>query len=398
MGSIITLGIGRLEVDWGKNSFFQNHSKLFLPEDIKPITYYYADDYQEEKPGFARKLRSVVKRIELLGYTIPECRRLYEDAAEQIPDHYPDPAISFDVIARALESVDINRVALPDEPEHYDLGEYVARNILADPEFTKSAPDLRSLAPDDGTFFENLDPYLVLRLVAQNPANLDQDVAWRFDDVVEGGWVELSGLYEGLSDADRYLVVTEGSSDSAILRAALPLAEPDVTDFFDFIDMSDNYPFTGTGNVVRFCQGLARIRIQNRIMVVLDNDVAGREAHRRIQSLDLPPRMRAVLLPRLDEGTRFRTLGPAGESFEDINGRAVSIECFLDLRYGRGGEPTVRWTGYSETLDAYQGELIGKEAYVRTFLEGASRDKKYDLSKLRHLWSRLLDCCATASA
>ena len=43
-------------------------------------------------------------------------------------------------------------------------------------------------------------------------------------------------------------------------------------DFFDFVDMTENYPFTGAGNLYRFCQGLARIRIQNRILVVLDND------------------------------------------------------------------------------------------------------------------------------
>lgn len=397
MGSLITLGIGRLEVDWGKNSVFQNHSKLFKPEDIHPITYYYAENHQKKKSGFMRKLQSVVKRLELLGYTLSECRELYGEAVRQIPDYYPGPAISFDVLAQVLESVDVNRVALPDEPEHYDLGEYVARNILADPEFTKTAAELKSLTADDGTFFENLDPYLVLRLLARNPANLDLDVAWRFADVVEGGWVEQSELYQGLSEADRYLIVTEGSSDSATLRETLSLVDADVADFFDFIDMSENYPFTGTGNLVRFCQGLARIRIQNRVIVVLDNDVAGREAYRRIRSLDLPRQMRVALLPHLDEATRFRTLGPAGESFEDINRRAVSIECFLDLRYGTEGEPTVRWTSYSDTLNAYQGELIGKEAYVRAFLEKGRVDKGYNLSKLRYLWSHILNCCATPS-
>ena len=33
MGSLVTLGVGRLEVDWGKNNFFRNHSALFLREE-----------------------------------------------------------------------------------------------------------------------------------------------------------------------------------------------------------------------------------------------------------------------------------------------------------------------------------------------------------------------------
>jgi hypothetical protein len=130
------------------------------------------------------------------------------------------------------------------------------------------------LTDDDGTFFENLDAYVVLRLLGENPANLDRDLVWSIDDVVEGGYVE-GGIFEPPADASRFLIVTEGSSDSTILKAALPLVAPDVDDFFDFIDMRENYPFTGTGNLVNFCKGLAAIRVQNKIVVVLDNDTAG---------------------------------------------------------------------------------------------------------------------------
>src|ERR1700685_2943007 len=67
MGSIITLGVGRLEIDWGKNQFFRNHSKLFLKGDIKPETYYYAENHREVLPAYSRPLRSVKRRLELLA-------------------------------------------------------------------------------------------------------------------------------------------------------------------------------------------------------------------------------------------------------------------------------------------------------------------------------------------
>lgn len=397
MGSIISLGVGRLEVDWGKNNFFRNHSKLFLKDDIKPETYYYADDYHELKPAFSRPLRSVKKRLDLLGYTLAECRRHYEHDIAQTSDYYPEPDVSFDVFSRVLAAVNVERMQLPDgEPGDYDLGEFAAKMILADPEFTKTEDNLGSLTRHDGTFFENLDPYVVLRLLCENPTNLDCNVIWRFQDVLESGWVSenVNDLYEGLTDQDRYLVVTEGSSDSSILKASLPMVALDVADFFTFVDMSENYPFTGTGNLFRFCQGLATIRIQNKILVVLDSDTAGLETFQRISRIPLPTSMRVTRLPVLDEFDLFKTIGPSGESHENVNGKAVAIECFLDLLIGGEGPATVRWTSFNPTLNAYQGELVGKTAYTRAFFESAEKDPAYDLTKLSYLWQHLLSECA----
>ena len=45
-------------------------------------------------------------------------------------------------------------------------------------------------------FFENLDPYIVLRLLGENESNLDRDVVWRFQDVLDGGWMDEAELYD----------------------------------------------------------------------------------------------------------------------------------------------------------------------------------------------------------
>lgn len=44
MGSMIHLALGRLEIDWGKNNFYASHARLFQPNDLKQIPYYYAGD------------------------------------------------------------------------------------------------------------------------------------------------------------------------------------------------------------------------------------------------------------------------------------------------------------------------------------------------------------------
>src|SRR5690242_19281715 len=122
MGSIITLGVGRLEIDWGKNSFFHNHSRLFFRDDVKPEIYYYAENFQELKPAFSRPLRKVLPRLELLGYSLANCRRMYEEMAEEASDFYPDPEISFDMLARVLASVDVTRMGMGEDDDGYDLG------------------------------------------------------------------------------------------------------------------------------------------------------------------------------------------------------------------------------------------------------------------------------------
>lgn len=389
---MISLRLGRLEIDWGKNHIFRNHSRLFLRENVASAVYYYAENHEEQQPAYVRKLRHIIKRLDLLGYSVPECKRYYEDAVQRVPQYYPSFEITFEAFKHALSSVDTSRVALlDDDPRSFDLGE-LACAILSDPQFAAGGL-LQTIDRDSGAFFENLDPYLVLRLLAENPVNLDQDVVWGFYDVLEGGYIAETELYEGLSDSDRFLIVTEGSSDSSILRASLPLVEPDVVDFFYFADMKDNYPFTGTGNLVNFCKGLSAIKVQNKIVVVLDNDTAGHDALRRLSTVTLPENMRVTVLPELDELKHFRTAGPSGETNEDVNGRAATIECFLDLRW-LPRTPVVRWTTFNANQGQYQGELINKDEYTRSFFANSTA-AKYDLRKLCCLWAHILKVCVS---
>jgi hypothetical protein len=175
-----------------------------------------------------------------------------------------------------------------------------------------------------------------------------------------------------------------------VIRKALQALCPEIDDFFDFIDMEEHYPFTGTGNLLRFCQGLARIRIQNQVLVLFDNDVAGNEAFSRCRQLVLPRNMYICRLPVHSDFNQFRTAGPGGISSENINGTAVSIECFLDLSV-HASAPTVRWTAYSRDLGTYQGELERKDEYVRAFKSANLVDGTCDTSKLRYLLDYIVE-------
>ena len=385
MGSLITLGVGPLEIDWGKNSIFRNHNALFSPADLATARYDYDDETTAERPAYVRSLGSLRRRLGLLGYGLPT-----------LADHYAafgEPPLPFDQFAAAVGAVDLSNVVPPEySGESDDLGEFVLQ-YFRQPEFNKVV-DLASFRRSDGEFFENLDPYILLRLLLENPSNRDAQVAWRFADVLDGGWVSEADLAPCLTDEARILVVTEGSSDSTVLSRSAPMVASDIADFFSFVDMSENYPFTGTGNVHRFCQGLARLRILNKVLVVLDNDTAGREAFQLIRALDLPATMRVTVLPDLQECETFRAHGPAGEQTQNVNGLAVSTEMFLDLSVGGPSPPAIRWSAYNDRLGQYQGALIAKDSYLRHFVHMSSVPPTYDLSKLRLLWDHLYSTCS----
>lgn len=93
MGSMIHLSVGRLEIDWGKNFQFSDHSQLFQPTDLAQVPYYYVDydqpqeesDREEEynlvtefKDGLSKPLDQVIDRMDLLGYTMNYARREFK--------------------------------------------------------------------------------------------------------------------------------------------------------------------------------------------------------------------------------------------------------------------------------------------------------------------------------
>jgi hypothetical protein len=70
---------------------------------------------------------------------------------------------------------------------------------------------------------ENLSAYTVLQLLARNPHAASLPVQWAFNDIDTGGYARREDLVRTLDPRKRFLIVTEGSSDAAILRHALNL-------------------------------------------------------------------------------------------------------------------------------------------------------------------------------
>jgi hypothetical protein len=413
LGTIIDLTVGGVVVDWSKNSMGIDHGALFQEGDRKrlrseQIDYGYFDRNNlspaDMEMAFSRSLRTLVPRLELLGFRLETVHRMYQRLAKQWQEDQAALAgnddtlvepLSFDeflsfVRANPIQVLDDSFVHGIDEKAErrirgrFDADESVAR-IPANPDHSSNAYSERSFF---GVLIDFLHPYAALRLLAETPSNLDLDVVWQYGPLVDAGWADVAEFVPCARRAQTVLIATEGTSDVHILSRAIELLRPEVTDFFRFIDVSERHPFSGTGSLVKFAEGLAKIDVQNQVIFLFDNDAEGIDAYETIQRFKLPHNMRTLVLPELEEFRRFPARGPDGVTDCDINGRAAAIECYLDLNLRGYGPAKVIWTNYKKERDIYQGALEYKDSYTRRFLEQTAetvRSGSYEVRKLERV-------------
>lgn len=414
MGTSIELTVSGVSLDYAKNNMGYDYGYLFQSQDLarRPcdgVDYdYYAEHPEEEDElaecelSFVRPLSRVVPRLQLLGHTLATAKSEYE--------------------ALAAESAGISAVVAGGEkPEHLTFEEFCAlanhfpltslaqgyveyetddRDIISQGRFADLAERFARVP-----WTENSDSYWseasylsasvcilsaasMLLIFAQDPRNADAEVIWQFGNIVNSGWVAREAFVAGADRKQTILVATEGASDARILRRALDLLRPDVADFFRFIDGDERHHFWGTGNLVRFAEGLVRIDIQNQVLFLLDNDAEGVDAYRKLKDLNMPANLRSMVLPNVEELRSFPALGPEGLSNCDINGRAAAIECYLDLNLPGYPPAQVIWSNFKREIGLWHGALEHKESYDRHFMKHDAQELasgNYDLSKLNQV-------------
>jgi hypothetical protein len=419
VGTEISLDIGGLSVSWAKNHRDSDHGFLFQRADLqriqsKQINYDVVEkddpELEESERGFARSLAATVPRLELLGHTLKSAQFEYErDAATCLEERrsYREDGdeVSVDLMTFADFRQFVSAVSIADLDDTYVsggldederiMGRFSDEGLKARlPFYPNLGAQAWSERSYSGTLVGFLHPYTLLRLLAENEANLGARLEWQYGPLVfDGGYAREAEFVPGARRTQTYLITTEGSSDTHILKNAFQLLRPEIADFFRFIDVSERHPFSGIGSLVKFAEGLAKIDVQNRTVFLFDNDAEGQSAFRKVQDLSLPANMRTMFLPHLKEFESFPTIGPGGQALTDINGRAASIECYLDLEAKGSPPPLVRWTNYKEDVNTYHGALEDKERYTKVFFDNAGRGGTYNTSKLSSVLGAVVGVC-----
>ena len=406
MGSYITLCINKMEIDWGKNYSFKDHSKLFQIDDFGKKIPIYADDDENEILEYGecaqRKLRDIKERLEILGYDLRSLREKFNEYCKDY-EYYTGEKINvtYNEYVLFLKSIDISKVntislSIENSENGFDIGEFFDKCILEDEEISLKIKKIMKKIRENneltsiGVFLENMDPYITLRILAENPKNLEYNVEWCYYEVVENGWVEKEKIVKTLEQSDKILIVTEGNTDSFVIKKAIDELYPNISDFFEFVDMEKNYPFTGVGSLSNFCLGLSKIHIQNNIIALFDNDTAGNELYNKVKEIEEKPKNLVLCkLPKAKMFNKFNTIGPSGKKKANINGKAVAIECFLDFS-SVNTEPVVRWKCYNDKMKQYQGALEKKEEYINKFKTANLKNGSYNCDKLKLLIDYLI--------
>ena len=418
MGTYIDLTVAGLSLDSSKNSMGIDYGVLFQEGDTThrrsdQLNYDYYEHHPEpdlaaSEAAFVRPLARVLPRLNLLGYTLDVARAEYEEIVRQAIESREDdddqiasaslPLMNFDEFCAFVcqyPLCDLDGTYVGHGAEDRDTrskGRFLDDNEIA----RMPLLDSSDLYWSERSYFASvvcvLSPYSMLQVFGQSPRNADADVIWQYGPIVDSGWVDIDEFRASVGRGQSILVATEGTSDARILKHAIHLLSPDVADFFRFIDVDERHPFWGTGNLVKFAEGLVRIDVQNQVIFLLDNDAEGHDAYRRLLGISLPANMRALLLPDLETFRQFLARGPEGVSACNINGRAAAIECYLDLNLPGYPPAQVLWSNYKQEVDAWHGALEYKESYMKRFLKLTREtvlESGYDTSKLQTLLEAL---------
>ena len=337
MGTEITLEVGGMGITYSKNHMGIDHGSLFQESDRKPfrsdqLDYGYfereSEDPAPSEMAFVRALKDVVPRLELLGFNLDRVEREYESVAKSWLEEreglaedelMPSPDLmsfaEFRQLAteHAIENLDSTFVSSAMEDRSEGIrGRFADTPVDRIPKYESYGIGAYSERSYFSGLVDILHPYSVLRLLAEKGGNAHAPVVWQYGPLVEAGWATGAEFFACARRTETFLIATEGSSDVHILKHALTLLRPGIADFFRFIDVSESHPFSGTGNLLKFAEGLAKIDVQNQVVFLFDNDAEGFDAHQRLSRLTLPINMRGIMLPELEVFRAFPAQGPEG--------------------------------------------------------------------------------------
>ncbi|WP_267965808.1 HEPN/Toprim-associated domain-containing protein [Methylobacterium oryzae] len=428
MGTSIELELGGITLDYAKNHMGNDHGPLFQENDRQrrpsdEIDYeYFVENPDDEllarnEACFVRRLGQVIPRLNLLGHTIETAKEEYEAVVRDAIEVQRDSGQEGDgqiVYMNFQEFIEFcGRFDISDLDNIYIDGTTEDCDAIVRGRFSALREEIRRIPEDynqrmywsERSYFGSivciLSPYSMLQVFGCSEKHHKAEVVWQFGPIVDAGWVAEDQFQGGAGRLNSILVATEGSSDARILRRAIDILHPDIADFFRFIDVDQSHPFPGTGNLVKFAEGLVRIDIQNRIIFVFDNDAEGLFAYSKVLTLQKPANMRAMMLPSIDSFKAFAARGPEGVRLSDINERAAAIECYLDLRIPGRPCAEVVWSNYKKEVDRWHGALEHKETYMRRFLDQSIEsvlDGSYDTGKIRKIIEKLIEESIAMSA
>lgn len=364
------------------------------------------DDEVETATEYARDTSDIIARLEVMGFTMHRAKEEFEAGRlaelEKYASWRQDESDSswFDEDHAFMQSLTFEGYIAA-------FGQVVEQGLRADPfddnKIQGLSPTVRYILDGNDDFLFGFFPadvrYLiraVCEVVAQ-PSEVVQDIT----NLVEGGYYEKDepvsqmardSLISGHLENGNRIILTEGSTDSQILRKAMHLLYPHLADYYSFLDFEALKVPGGAGQLVSVIKAFAAAGIGNRVVALFDNDTAAHDARRSLANISLPSNIAIFCYPDIELLRRYPTLGPNGRTDLDVNGLAASIELYLGedvLRQQDGTLVPVQWKGFIEPVGRYQGEVMKKSELNAAFSRKHAAAKADDRVLTKQDWTGL---------
>src|ERR1041385_325585 len=378
MGSYSELRLGTLSVDSAKNRVSDEHLDLFCE----------SDRLRERRLGgsqrefyFSAPASVVAQRLDVRGYTLSRAREEHERGRRQLIRELTSSDFDW--------STDLERWGALTYAKWIGMTPRLLRmRYRRNASFDAYERWLLDRDQDEGSLlgFQADFKFAFRALVATVPGTTR--VVLDYSDCVAGNYIW--PRYVRAPKAPRFIVMTEGTSDSRILQKALRLRHPGISPYYSFMDFDLVAADGGAPALVRALKTVVAAQLTERFIAVFDNDAAASSHLRALRGMKLPPNIFVMQLPSIPMAANYPVVGPNTRGRANVNGSAGSLELYFGkniLRLGRRTVVPVRWTSFIEPVGKYQGELANKRAVRLRFERHLDEMAASVALAKRHDWS-----------
>lgn len=376
MGSYWALQIDNFQLTTGKGEAPNEFLCLFQERDRRVRNSNRHGSAAGSRYEYAVPVGVMRERLDVLGFTAERSKRDFQYAlALEIERMEEDPTF-YDEDLLVLRGM-----TLENWKNAFATMTHRGVNYWDDPDPWATHPIIhRILAQDDHTLMHfGSDHWYFVR--AALDALLDAtEIVLDLTDVTDAGYYDkdqpvVSDARNAILAAhpvvEPIVILTEGSSDTRIVKASLDVMYPHLAELYTFLDFEDVRAEGGAEHLCKIVRAFAGARLRTRIVGLFDHDTAGHAALASLSNITLPSNIRLLTLPDAQVALDYPTVGPQGLQRMDVNRMAGGIELYLGpsaLHDGSGEFRPVRWTGYNRKLNRYQGEVEGKRDIVETYI------------------------------
>ncbi|WP_423149756.1 HEPN/Toprim-associated domain-containing protein [Rubrolithibacter danxiaensis] len=437
MGQYCELYISDYPISTTKNEIDPFILSLFQPEDLNHFDRLVgernqllygrgdSDDETEHAVEYSNTAKNIKDRLEIMGFTLKKAMSEFETSKEESIERLtgylndknftsnPEVEAKLKLEKELLEKSSFNDF-LAASKEIIDNGYRYTVKVEDLPKETNPLIFyLLEYAHGFDQFPYNYDQRVLLRsLLELTPA--DKKVTYDITELIDQEYYEeeIENIYEDTIQnitydyelGEKFLILTEGSSDIQILQGAMKVLYPHLTGYYSFMDFGISNASGSASSLVASVKSFVGAGIKNRVIALFDNDTAAESALRGFQKTIIPKNIKILQYPNIKIAENYPTLGPSGISQMNINGLACSIELYLGKDILSKDEQLipVQWKGYDQTLGKYQGEIIDKSGVQKQFqtkiddcLNDPTKTINYDWTELNELLQTIFNAFNT---